>query len=367
MWNVVSTYAFPARAELLSIIFMILALKFFMDSYKTEANRNAPYLVGMCFALMFFVSFNSIFILLGFLLFAFIEIFGDKESKLYEYFTACLLGFLAVCVFTSLFFIVNDGFKQFQSCFFVFNLDFASIPEWTKEYTHGLMKDIFLKKDLVLTILACFGLFTINLPKTLFRVLFFITSLTMLAYFIGFYPSYTFLFLPLLSVLVTSFILKFFIDRFFDLESSIKMKVVLAGLLVFLFGPVFGNLLQYQKTVYTQDIDNQRKQTEWVLENLDRNEAVALSRHACPAYVFNKDIRYFRKTGFRESKVAGYHLATDSLFNTIKDNNTKYFFIQGNEMEWTDPKLKEYLYENFEVKRIVEKYEDNCVWVRNGA
>ena len=131
-----------------------------------------------------------------------------------------------------------------------------------------------------------------------------------------------------------------------------------------LLGPYLGNFLRIEKTPYKEAIVDQIKQTQWTLKNLERSEKVAISKHGCPAYVFQGDIRYFKKPGYRESKFAQKDLGTTDLFEAIERYNPEYFFIYPSELEWSPPKLKEFLHENYEMLPLVKNYGHNCVWKR---
>jgi hypothetical protein len=364
MWDVVSTFALEIRPDGMQTLFMLIGFYIFIKYYKQAYKRSTFLLVGASFGLMFFIGFNSLSFLIAFVIFAIFEIFTDKDPQNYKKFVVILLGFMIIFAGISLYFLIRGAFVEFQFYYFVYNLDFSSIAPWTKESSPKLMHQFFIEKDIYLSLLALLGFFTFNYSETKNKLMLICLLATISCYFIGFYPNYAFVFLPFCSILAASFIDQFLLVRFYESNKITIRKLGVIFSLYLLFGSSSGNLLKYSKDLYTVDIKRQEISIDWVLKNIPRSEEVALSKHACAAYVFNKDIRYFRRPGYHENKVAGRELDTDDLFDTINSKNTKYFFAHLSELEWTNKKVQEFLLENFDLLNINGDQNSNCVWVR---
>jgi hypothetical protein len=366
MWDVTSTFGFEVRPEGFQVLLMLTGFYFFISNYKKTDKKLPFFIVGICFGLMLFIGFHSLAFLIAFFSFNIYGyvISGDKYffEKSHQ---LIFLGFSIVFLCVGLYFLINGGFRDFQSLYFVYNLDFSAIPDWTKKYNAETLNKFFLQGDLYLVLLTTLGFCSFDYSKESNKLIFTILSMTVLLYvFVGFHPTYTLIFVPFCCLIAASFIEKFLIENFYKEQKFTLRKIAVLFSLYILFMNFSGNTLKYQSEIYTLDIDRQRANLNWVLKNIDRSEEVALSKHACPAYIFNKDIRYFKRPGFHENKIARRNLGTDDLFETIEKKNTQLFFAHPSELEWTDPKVKEFLTKNFDLLEINDYDQSNCIWVR---
>lgn len=364
MWDAVISNAHEIKPEGLQTFFMLLAFLIFIKSYQKYDKALPFFCIGLSLGLMFFIGFNSIVFLLAFLIYSLSEIIVTKDSKNCNKFGIILLGLISIFVLTSMYFLYKGGYMQFHSLYFIYNLDLSSIPKWIVKSTAELREKMFLGKDFYLCLISLFGILTLSYSHTRTRLLLISLVTGVYFYLMSFYPEFAFVFLPFASIFAASFVEKFLLHAFYEsTRVTVKKLGVLFSLYLLLAG-FSGNLLKIQKETYKTRLENQEANLNWALRNIPRGEQVAFSKHACPAYIFNKDIRYYRKTGFHENKVSDKDLAKTDLLETITAKQTKYFFIHKRELRWTAPVVKEYLYKHFDMLKLFDNPDANCIWVR---
>lgn len=361
MWDVVINYGFEIRPDAMQSFFMLLGFLLFLVNYKSEKSVLL-FLSGISFACMFFIQFHSIFFLFGFFVYALIEITIQKEPYAYKKFGTILFGFISVFLIVSVYFLINSGLKDFQLNFFTYNFDFNFCSDWTRNMVKELRVENFLKKDILLSILALLSLSSFKYDNYVDRALLFCFGSSLFGYFLGFYPYYSFIFLPIASIFVGNFIIKFLENGFYNFEKpsvSHFMTLFVMGILFYTnfqsgFKDINTTMLQYQKT-----------QLDWVMKNLKREEKVAISEQACPAAVFNNDSRYYWRVSEHETKTYGHDLKSKDLISSIEKNKVRFLFAYPGELSWNPDELKEYVKNNFRLMNLAKDVNKNCIWVRN--
>jgi hypothetical protein len=361
MWDAVINYGFEIRPDAMQSFLMLLGLLLFLMNYKSEKTLLL-FLSGISFACMFFVQFHSIFFLFGFVIYALIEIAIQKEPFAYKRFGTILFGFISVFLIISIYFLINSGFNSFQLNFFAYNFDFNYLSDWTRNMVKELRIENFLKKDILLSILTLLSLSSFKYDNYVDRALLFCLGSGVLGYFLGFYPYYSFIFLPIASIFIANFIIIFLQNGFynFDKPSVSHFMTLFAMAIIF-----YSNFQSGFKDINTTMLQYQKTQLEWAMKNLKREEKVAISEQACPAGVFNRDSRYYWRVSEHETKVYGSDLKSKDLINSIEKNNVRFLFAYPDELSWNPDEVKDYVKNNFRLMNLVEDTPRNCIWVRN--
>jgi hypothetical protein len=355
-WNAFLYQGQSIRPDTLHNFLMYLGIYLLI---KNLHNRDLLklFFVGLIFGLMIMGNFKMIVVIAALAVFYILEALIKRNWNIGLDFIYILLGVLAVFTLFALYFFFQGALSEFVHYNTTFNFTYTKHSPWGVEDAFKRNTVIFFQTDLLLTIFSIISIFFLNFKKVTVRFLAIMFFITLYGTFHGCYIHYSLVYLPIVSYAAANFACKL-LKNFF----KFKISLILSFILALIFFSNFYNKLNYiVKQAPNKKLLEQKKQLDWALKNIPRDEIVSIQRRGCSASVFFKDRKYFWRTGGAES-----YAAQEVLWETlpISNKNNRYFFMYPKYLKELPPWDLETLDKEYQLLPISSEAESNCIWQR---